>query len=324
MLLYRRIDGADMTTGFLKFVSTVALITGPSSLAGASDFGFSVDQCGKSKVASVKVGYCTAVIQKSNDPRILERAFNRRGHANMELNEFADAVSDFSEVIRLNPRIAGYYDNRQNAYKSLGQLGDALNDANAAIRFAPNYAFVYRARGNVYVEMGRLDLAVGDYTTAISLDPRDAGLLLDQGKILAKAGHLREAIAEFTRALDLDRNLALALRERGLANKKLGNLEAASADLKLYSSVQATDVEVAQAMQELQSHASPYAESAGARSVETVSTHRSSFTSVSRAQTHPSPAKLTHSLNGIRQFKCNSKNNGIFSKNEIVKHLYRV
>ncbi len=324
MLLYRRIDGADMTTGFLKFVSTVALITGPSSLAGASDFGFSVDQCGKSKVASVKVGYCTAVIQKSNDPRILERAFNRRGHANMELNRFADAVSDFSEVIRLNPRIAGYYDNRQNAYKSLGQLGDALNDANAAIRFAPNYAFVYRARGNVYVEMGRLDLAVGDYTTAISLDPRDAGLLLDQGKILAKAGHLREAIAEFTRALDLDRNLALALRERGLANKKLGNLEAASADLKLYSSVQATDVEVAQAMQELQSHASPYAESAGARSVETVSTHRSSFTSVSRAQTHPSPAKLTHSLNGIRQFKCNSKNNGIFSKNEIVKHLYRV
>ena len=229
MLLYRRIDGADMTTGFLKFVSTVALITGPSSLAGASDFGFSVDQCGKSKVASVKVGYCTAVIQKSNDPRILERAFNRRGHANMELNRFADAVSDFSEVIRLNPRIAGYYDNRQNAYKSLGQLGDALNDANAAIRFAPNYAFVYRARGNVYVEMGRLDLAVGDYTTAISLDPRDAGLLLDQGKILAKAGHLREAIAEFTRALDLDRNLALALRERGLANKKLGNLEAASA-----------------------------------------------------------------------------------------------
>ena len=258
-----------MTMGFFRLVSTVALIAGASSSACASDFRFSMDQCLKSKVASVKVEHCTAVIQQSNDPGILERAFTRRGLANMELNRFGDAVSDFSAVIRLNPRVAGFYDNRQNAYKSLGRLGDALNDANTAVRLATNYAFVYRSRGIVYGEMGRFDLAIQDYTTAISLDPRNAGLLFDRGKILLKAGRLQEAIIDFTHAFDLDRTLALALRERGLANKKLGNLEAASADLKLYFGVQPNDVEVAQALQELQPQAPRNLVGAGGRSDET-------------------------------------------------------
>jgi tetratricopeptide (TPR) repeat protein len=254
--------------GFLRLVSTVALIAVASSSVSASDFHFSMNQCQKSKAASAKVEHCAAVIQQSKDPRVLERAFNSRGLANMELNRFGDAVNDFSAAIHLSPRIAGYYDNRQGAYKSLRRLDDALNDANMAVRLAPNYAFVYSSRGTVYDEMGRFDLAIGDYTTAISLDPRNAGLHFGRGKILAKAKRLQEAIIDFTHAFDLDRNLALALRERGLASKKLGNLEAARADLNLFRGVQPNDVEVAQALQELQAQAPRNPVGAGGRSDE--------------------------------------------------------
>ena len=44
--------------------------------------------------------------RNSWDPKILERAFNRRGLAYMSLNQFAEAANDFTAVIRLNPRIA--------------------------------------------------------------------------------------------------------------------------------------------------------------------------------------------------------------------------
>jgi hypothetical protein len=43
----------------------------------------------------------------------------------MALNRFVEAANDFTVVIRLNPKIAGYYDNRQNAFKALGRLDRA-------------------------------------------------------------------------------------------------------------------------------------------------------------------------------------------------------
>jgi len=58
------------------------------------------------------------------------------------------------------------------------------------------------------------------------------------------------------------------LRERGLASKKLGNLEAARADLNLFRGVQPNDVEVAQALQELQAQAPRNPVGAGGRSDE--------------------------------------------------------
>ena len=54
----------------------------------------------------------------------------------MEMSRFADAVNDFTALIHLNPRVAGYYDNRQNALKSIGLLGKALDDANMTVRLA--------------------------------------------------------------------------------------------------------------------------------------------------------------------------------------------
>jgi tetratricopeptide (TPR) repeat protein len=215
------------------------------------DFGFSMEQCGNSKEPAVKVDHCSFVISHSSDPKILERAFNRRGLAYMSLNRFAEAANDFTAVIRRNPRIAGYFDNRQNAYRGMGRLNEALNDANRAVRLAPTYAFVYGGRGTVFAEMGRYDLAIEDYTKAISLDSRNAGLFAGRGKISATAGQLNDAIADFTHALDMDRNMTVALRERGLAYQLLGNFDAARSDLSLFLRLQPNDREIVQALQDM-------------------------------------------------------------------------
>ena len=73
---------------------------------------------------------------------------SNRGNAYAEVNRFADAISNFTSLIQINPTVAGYYDNRQYALKSMGRLREALDDANTTIRLAPTYSFGYRSRGN--------------------------------------------------------------------------------------------------------------------------------------------------------------------------------
>ncbi len=219
--------------------------------ADRGDLASSMDQCRNAKDPAVRVDQCSAAIAQSANPQIRERAFNKRGHAYMELKRFTEAADDFTAVIRLNPKIAGYYDNRQNALKALGRLDDALADANKAVRLAPDYSFVYGSRGDVFTEMGRYDLALRDYTTAISLDPKNAGRFVTRGKIFVKAGRPREAIADFNHALEIDISSAAALRERGLAYKLQGNFTAARSDLKLFLRFQPNDTEIVQALQDI-------------------------------------------------------------------------
>ena len=82
---------------------------GRSSGIRAADFEFSMEACRNSKEAAVKVEHCTRVISQSSDRKILERAFNRRGLAYMDLKQFGDAAKDFTEVIQLNSTDRGLF-----------------------------------------------------------------------------------------------------------------------------------------------------------------------------------------------------------------------
>ena len=222
-----------------------------SSLSRADAFG----ACVNAKTAFDRIDRCSAVILHSRRAAQLGRAYLRRGNAYVEVGRFAEAVSDYSALIQLNPTIAGYYDNRQFALKSMGRLREALDDANMTIHLAPTYSFGYRSRGNVYDSMGRYDWAIADYTKGLSIEPLDAGLLIDRGKALAKAGRDREAIADFSRALEIDSNAMVALRERGLVYKKLEDFAAATADLTLFNRFEPKDQEVVRAIGEMQAAA---------------------------------------------------------------------
>jgi S1-C subfamily serine protease len=223
--------------------------------ANARSLSAAMHECRNAKDLAEKVEQCSFVISQSRDRRLLERAFNSRGLAYSQLGRFAEAVRDFTEVIRLDPKIAGYFDNRQAAYKGMGRLTDALDDANTAVRLAPNYSFAYRGRGGVFAEMGQYGSALRDFATAISLDPSDAGLLVDRGKVLAKAGRQADAVGDFTHAIDMDSGRTgitpAALRERGLAYRQMGDLSAARADLTTFLRMQPSDAEVAQALGEI-------------------------------------------------------------------------
>jgi clan AA aspartic protease (TIGR02281 family) len=214
---------------------------------------FELHGCRNSPDPLEKIDHCSKVIATSRNRTALEVAFNSRGLTLMEQQRFLEAAGDFTAVIKLNPSIAGYYDNRQNAYRSAGQFQDALKDANRAIQLAPTYSFVYRGRGNFFNDMGQFSTALADYDRAIQISPGDGGLFIDRGKILEKLGRYQDAISGFSHALELDRKWTGAFRERGLAFKHEGHTEAALNDLSVFVQLQPDDQEAAQALAELRS-----------------------------------------------------------------------
>ncbi len=197
------------------------------------------------RTSAERIQYCSIVIRESTQPQQLERAYLNRGNAYMKINNFLGAVDDFSAVIRINPKIAGYYDDRQTALRLLGRYEEALDDANKAIRIAPSEAFVFRSRAYLYDAMERYDAAIADYTKSIALDRKgDIGLRIDRGKLLAKIGRDAEAVADFTQALAIDGNSAVAFHERGRLRYQLGDFEAALEDYDQATRLSPDDVEM--------------------------------------------------------------------------------
>jgi regulator of sirC expression with transglutaminase-like and TPR domain len=216
-----------------------------------SDSSAELRLCRNSTAAADKIAHCSNVIADFNNVSALVVAHNTRGLALMEVGRFSDAVDDFTFVIKREPQIAGFYDNRQNAFRRSGRLDDALRDANEAIRLAPTYSFVFRGRANVYNDMGQYDLAVSDYDHAIQLAPDDGGLFIDRGKVLRTQSKFDQSISDFTHALDLDRKWTAAYRERGLTYKQMGQSPQAIDDLTIYDRLQPGDQVVALALTEL-------------------------------------------------------------------------
>ena len=216
-----------------------------------SDPSAELHLCPNSNDAADKIAHCSNVITHSSNNSALVTAHNTRGLALMDAGRFGEAIDDFTFVIKHEPRVAGFYNNRQNAFRRSERLDDALKDANEAIRLAPTYSFVFRGRANVCNDMGKYDLAVLDYGEAIRLAPNDGGLFIDQGKILRTQSKFDQAISDFSHALDLDKKWTAAYRERGLTYKIMGQSRQAVDDLTAYDRLQPGDQEVVLALAEL-------------------------------------------------------------------------
>ena len=209
--------------------------------------------CREARTAAEKIDRCSWAIPRLQSAVLLERAYNRRGLANQELRHFDEAIQDFTALLAINPKIAGYWDNRQNVFRQMGDTRRALEDANVAMRLAPGHSFVHRSRGFLFDDLGLTNRAIDDFNVAVNIDSRDAGLRVERGRLLAKSNRIQEAIVDFSEALAIDPKRFAALLERGKAYLRQGNREAALADLSLFVRVEPGDQEGARALALLES-----------------------------------------------------------------------
>lgn len=153
-----------------------------------------------------------------------------KGNAAFRQKHFDEAITDFTETIRIDPSLFMAYYGRGNSYLGKGDLDRAMADFSEAIRLKPDAALGYFFRAGVFKRKADFDRAITDYIESIRLGPNIGATYGARGEVYLNKGDLDRALTDFNEAIRLDPNLAEAYSLRGYANGEKGNYDKAIAD----------------------------------------------------------------------------------------------
>ncbi len=154
----------------------------------------------------------------------------KQGNTYLRKGKYDQAIADYNEAIRLNPKDAHAYFNRAIAYGKKGNYDQAIADLTEAIRLNPKYTQAYINRGIAYEYKGEIDKTIADWTEAIRLDPKNTWAYNHRGNAYAGKGDYDKAIADHTKIIHLDPKSACAYNNRGNAYAGKGDWDKAIAD----------------------------------------------------------------------------------------------
>ena len=100
-------------------------------------------------------------------------AAKSKGNAFLSAKKYADAVSAYTEAVRIWPN-AVYYSNRAAAYTHMHMYDDAIADCRKAIELKPDFSKAYSRLGTAHFQAGRYRLALDEgYRKALELEPNN-------------------------------------------------------------------------------------------------------------------------------------------------------
>lgn len=162
------------------------------------------------------IAACSKLIKgKKPSPVQLAEYHYARGVSYRRLGKYGEAVTDFSEAIRLNPRHASAYNDRAHARGELGDKEGAIADLTRAIEIEPKFALAWANRGSTWHDMGDLDRALADLNEAIRLSTKDPVAYLHRGIVYMRKSDFPAAIRDFAEAIRLDPDNAQYYLNRG-------------------------------------------------------------------------------------------------------------
>ncbi len=88
-------------------------------------------------------------------------------------HEQKQALADFDEAIRLDPKVSWYYKLRGAVYETRGEIDKALADLSEVIRLDPTSAEAFERRADLYAQKHDIEKAAVDYAQAARLRPED-------------------------------------------------------------------------------------------------------------------------------------------------------
>ena len=98
----------------------------------------------------------------------LANAHNSRGNIWSAKGDHDRSIADYSEAMRLAPKVAVYYSNRGLSLRRKGDVYRAIADFDQAIRLDATYAVAYTSRGLAFEAKGDRERARGDFNAAIA------------------------------------------------------------------------------------------------------------------------------------------------------------
>ena len=160
----------------------------------------------------------------------LAGVYNNRGNVYNSMGEHDCAIRDFTKAIQLKPDLVEACYNLEGAYFNKGDFDRAVSEYTKAINLKPDYREAYYNRGVAYHNKGEVDLAIGEYTKAINLNPNYANAYNNRGVAYYGKGDYKKAIVDFNRAIDLRPDDAKIYYGRGDAYGDIGEFDKAIAD----------------------------------------------------------------------------------------------
>ncbi len=154
-----------------------------------------------------------------------------RAYANWGAGDVPNAISDYTEAIRLDPGNGANYTNRAVAYNSRGEYLLGIRDLERAIAIEPNNPDSWNSRCWARALAGQLQEAIVDCNESLRLRPNDPNTLDSRGFAHLKAGQNSRAIADFEAALKIDPRIASAIYGRGIARMRSGDRAAGFTDI---------------------------------------------------------------------------------------------
>jgi lipoprotein NlpI len=177
--------------------------------------------CAQDRVADLAVAGCTRIIEDARQkPKARGVAFYNRGNAYVQKGDHDQAIADFDEALKLEPKNASIYNNRGNARNDKGESDAAMADFDAAIKTNPRYAAAYFNRGNALAAKGETDRALKDYAAAIRNNKRNVNAYIARGALLLASGASAKARADMTQAARIAPKNAYAVLWSDIAERR--------------------------------------------------------------------------------------------------------
>lgn len=161
---------------------------------------------------------------------LARRAYGATGDESSKL--WADATSEFSTAITLNPQFWIAYFERGKSYEQQLKNDEAIDDYAKLIELRPNAELGYFYRGDVYGKRREdYDKAISDFDKAIELKPDEGYIFYLRGAVYLKKAEYDRAISDFTKAIQYFPSKS-AYRDRAMAEEAMGRKDLAEADKK--------------------------------------------------------------------------------------------
>ena len=154
----------------------------------------------------------------------------RRGDYAHDRNKPEDAITYYSEAIRLREDFAAAYKRRGEIYSQKQEYDMALKDLKKSMFLGNRDSKSYVICGNIYMDMDEYELSLEYYNKAIAIDPNNAQAYNNRGVLYAIMKERQLALRDFNKAVELNMNYMRAYNNRMNTYYSLQDDENASAD----------------------------------------------------------------------------------------------
>lgn len=159
-----------------------------------------------------------------------------------------EAIKNYREGLRINPKNASAHNNLANALAKKGLLEGATQEYREAVRIDPDYTAAYYNLGMTLFKRGLIDEAIKEYREALRTNPEFIEAYMSLGIAFLKKGLIDETIKAYREALRIKPDYAEAYHNLGIALFKKGLIDEA---IKEYREALRIKPEYAEACQNL-------------------------------------------------------------------------